>query len=137
MSISRVYKCVLLVGLALTVFTAGAAVPHSRPNVLLIVVDDLGYSDIGAFGGEIETPNLDALVRQGRHLTSMYVAPTCSPARAMLMSGIDHHLAGLGNMAEMMNPALTPEHMGAPGYEGWLGERVAALPELMQAATAL
>jgi len=137
MVISRMSKPLLLTSLilsTLTGVTAGAENPHSRPNVLLIVVDDLGYSDIGAFGGEIDTPNLDALVRKGRHLDSMYVAPTCSPTRSMLMSGMDHHLAGLGNMAELMNPVLTPEHMGAPGYEGWLSERVAALPELMQAA---
>jgi len=102
--------------------------------VLLIVVDDLGYSDIGAFGGEIQTPNLDALIGKGRQLTSMYVAPTCSPTRAMLMSGTDHHLAGLGNMAEMITPTLTPEQVDAPGYEGYLNDHVAPLPELMQAA---
>jgi len=135
MSISHWRKCVLLNALilsALTAVTAGAT--DSRPNILLIVVDDLGYSEIGAFGGEIETPHLDALVHLGRHLASMYVAPTCSPTRSMLMSGMDHHLVGLGNMAEMMNPALPPEHMGTPGDEGWLSERLAVLPELMQAA---
>jgi len=133
--ISRLYKQILLVFIGL-LHTIGVTVTAAdlRPNVLLIVVDDLGYSDIGALGGEIETPNLDALVHRGRHLASMYVAPTCSPTRAMLMSGMDHHLAGLGNMAEMMSHSLTPEHVGAPGYEGWLTERVVALPELMQAA---
>jgi len=117
-----------------TACTDTAQSTPSRPNVLLIVVDDLGYSDIGAFGGEIETPNLDALIGQGRQLTSMYVAPTCSPTRAMLMSGTDHHLAGLGNMAEMMSPTLTPEQVNVPGYEGYLNDHIVPLPELMQAA---
>jgi len=140
MNMLRAYNVPLLSGLALTLLLGAGACSDNiqaalpRPNVLLIVVDDLGYSDIGAFGGEIETPNLDALIGQGRQLTSMYVAPTCSPTRAMLMSGTDHHLAGLGNMAEMMTPTLTPEQMDASGYEGYLNDHVVPLPELMQAA---
>jgi len=125
-------------GMALLAGTASCAdnspPTASRPNVLLIVVDDLGYSDIGAFGGEIDTPHLDTLIGKGRQLTSMYVAPTCSPTRAMLMSGTDHHLAGLGNMAEMITPTLTPEQVDAPGYEGYLNDHIVPLPELMQAA---
>jgi len=140
MSMFHVCKAPLLSTLSLALVLGASACSDNlhpalpRPNVLLIVVDDLGYSDIGAFGGEIETPNLDALIGQGRQLTSMYVAPTCSPTRAMLMSGTDHHLAGLGNMAEMMTSTLTPEQMGAPGYEGYLNDHVVPLPELMQAA---
>ncbi|MEH6352842.1 arylsulfatase [Pseudomonas sp. 3JA] len=106
----------------------------AKPNILLIVADDLGYSDLGAFGGEIDTPNLDELSKHGTLLQSLYVAPTCSPTRSMLMSGTDNHLAGVGNMAEMMTPHLTPEQMGKPGYEGYLNQRVAALPELMKDA---
>ena len=68
----------------------------SRPNILLIVGDDVGYSDLGAYGGEIETPNLDSLAKNGLQMTNFYVAGTCSPTRAMLMSGADHHLVGLG-----------------------------------------
>ena len=101
-----------------------------RPNILLIVADDLGYTDLGSFGGEIDTPNLDKLADNGLKLTSFYVAPTCSPTRAMLMSGADSHLAGLGNMAE----ELAPNQKGQPGYEGYLNERVAALPELLRDA---
>ena len=71
-----------------------------RPNILLIVADDLGWSDLGSFGGEIHTPNLDNLAFSGLRLTNFYVAPTCSPTRSMLLSGTDNHLAGLGNMEE-------------------------------------
>ncbi|MFV3452561.1 sulfatase-like hydrolase/transferase, partial [Mycobacterium tuberculosis] len=74
----------------------------AKPNILIIVADDLGYSDLGAFGGEIRTPNLDALAARGLKLTGFHSAPTCSPTRSMLLSGTDNHLAGLGNMAEML-----------------------------------
>ena len=101
-----------------------------RPNILVIVADDLGYTDIGSFGGEIETPNLDALATAGVRLTQFYSAPTCSPTRSMLMSGTDNHLAGLGNMFE----ELRANQQGHPGYEGHLSTRVAALPELLRDA---
>jgi len=102
----------------------------NRPNILLIVADDLAYSDLGAFGGEIETPNLDALAASGVRLTQFYVSPTCSPTRSMLLSGTDNHLAGLGNMAE----ELRENQQNNAGYEGYLSFRVAALPELLYGA---
>jgi len=122
------------VGGALLALLASVCVhaTDSRPNVLLIMADDLGYSDIGAFGGEIDTPHLDALIQRGRHLAAMYVAPACSPTRAMLLSGMDHHLAGVGNMAEFMALGFFPEHMGVAGYEGALNHHVASLPELLR-----
>jgi arylsulfatase A-like enzyme len=101
-----------------------------RPNFLVIVADDLGFSDLGAFGGEIATPNLDALASAGLRLTDFHTAPTCSPTRSMLLTGTDHHIAGIGTMAE----ALTPELIGKPGYEGYLNDRVVALPELLREA---
>lgn len=108
----------------------GLAAAQTRPNFLVIVADDLGFSDLGAFGGEILTPNLDALAARGVRMSGFYTAPTCSPTRSMLLSGVDHHQAGIGAMAE----ALTPVQRGAPGYEGFLNDRVVTLPELLQAA---
>ena len=101
-----------------------------RPNVLLIVADDLGYSDLGVFGGEINTPNLDALGHAGVLLTQFYSAPTCSPTRSMLFSGTDNHLAGLGHMFE----ELRANQAGNPGYEGHLNFRVASLAEIIRNA---
>ncbi len=115
-------------GFALQVQVAGAQ--QERPNVLLIVVDDMGYSDIGAFGGEIETPHIDALADAGIRMTNFYVGPTCSPTRSMLMSGNDNHVAGLGNM----NEALTPNQVGQPGYEGYLNDRVVSVASLLNGA---
>ena len=67
-----------------------------RPNIVLIIADDVGFSDIGAFGSEIRTPNIDALARDGVRLTNYHAAPTCGPSRSMLLTGVDHHLAGSG-----------------------------------------
>lgn len=101
-----------------------------RPNFLVIVADDLGFSDIGAFGGEIDTPNLDRLAYDGIRLTDFHSAPACSPTRAMLLTGTDHHVAGIGTMLEVAIPGF----QGAPGYEGYLNDRVVALPELLRDA---
>ncbi len=111
-------------------FTASAAEPAKRPNILLIVADDLGYTDIGPFGAEIATPNLDKLASTGVKMTSFYASPFCSPTRAMLMSGSDNHLVGFGDMAEL----ITPEQKGKPGYEGNLNERVVPMAQVLKDA---
>ena len=102
----------------------------SRPNILVIVADDMGFSDLGSFGGEIETPNLDGLANAGVRFSSFYTAPTCSPTRAMLLSGTDHHLVGLGSMAE----ALAPNQKDQPGYEGYLNFQTVTVAELLRDA---
>lgn len=111
-----------------TPFQAALA-EDKRPNFLVIVADDLGFSDLGAFGGEIATPHLDALAYSGLRLTGFHSAPTCSPTRAMLLSGTDSHRAGLGSMAEL----IAPNQKGQPGYEGYLSPNVASLAELLAA----
>lgn len=120
--------------LALAALTCGLISATSqaaeRPNFLIIMVDDLGYSDLGSYGGEIDTPNLDALAAEGLRLTNFHTAPTCSPTRSMLLSGTDSHIAGLGNMAELVQPF----QKGQPGYEGYLNQRVANLAEVLQDA---
>ena len=102
----------ILVVVASTLAQAQAADP--RPNILLVMADDMGWTDLGSFGSEIETPNLDALARRGATFTEFHVSVSCSPTRSMLLSGTDNHVAGLGNMGEM----LAPEQRGKPGYEG-------------------
>lgn len=101
----------------------------ARPNFLVIVADDLGFSDIGAFGSEIDTPNLDRLAHAGIRLTDFHSAPACSPTRSMLLTGTDHHIAGIGTMVEVV-----PELRGQPGYEGFLNDRVVTVPELLRDA---
>jgi len=87
----------------------------------------MGWTDVGCFGSEIDTPNIDALANQGVKFTDFHVSVSCSPTRSMLLSGTDNHLAGLGNMGEM----LAPEQRGKPGYEGHLNNRVASLAEVL------
>jgi arylsulfatase A-like enzyme len=103
------------------------AEPARRPNIVFIMADDLGYSDLSAFGSEIPTPNLDALAASGMLLTDFYAGMTCSPTRAMLMSGTDHHVAGMG----VQGRPNRDDQRGQPGYEGYLNFRVASLAELM------
>ena len=105
--------------------------PHSahRPNILLIVADDLGYSDIHAFGGEIDTPNLDALVGDGRILTNHHAGTVSAITRSMLISGTDHHLVGEGTMGPPND-----ERKGLPGYEGYLNDASLSVAELLKDA---
>jgi arylsulfatase A-like enzyme len=105
---------------------------RSTPNIVLIVADDMGFSDLGCFGSEILTPNIDGLASDGRIFSSFYTAATCSPTRAMLLSGTDNHIAGLGNMAE--RSINIPEQRGKPGYEGYLNNRVVSVAQLLQDA---
>lgn len=105
--------------------------PQSRaqqpPNILLIVVDDMGFTDIGAFGSEIRTPNLDQLAFNGVRLSNFHAAPQCAPTRSMLMSGSDNHKAGMGSM---FGPNMYKDFpVGRVGYERYLHPRVATLPE--------
>ncbi|MCK9986565.1 MAG: hypothetical protein AzoDbin1_03037 [Azoarcus sp.] len=101
----------------------------SRPNILLVVVDDLGFNDLGATGGEIATPNLDALAQSSVLMTDFHAAPTCSLTRSMLMTGADNHQAGLGTMAERPK---APNQRDQPGYQGRLDERLATIAERLQ-----
>ena len=113
------YKIIVALVLATLALGAGAQqAVKPRPNFLLIVADDLAYTDLGIFGGEIATPHLDALAEKGVKMTSFYTAPTCSPTRAMLLTGQDAHKVGLGTMAEALHEF--PFLAGQPGYEGHL-----------------
>jgi arylsulfatase len=100
----------------------------NRPNIVLIVTDDMGFADIGSFGGEIATPNIDSLASDGVRFTNFYTHASCSPTRSMLLSGVDTHLNGLGNMSEW----IAPNQKGKPGYEGVLNHSVVTLPALLK-----
>lgn len=101
---------------------------NTAPNILIIVADDVGYSDISHHGSEIPTPNIDQLFTEGTSLSQFYVAPSCSPTRAMLLSGTDNHKVGYGSMAE----SILPWQKGHAGYEGFLNKDITALAEAFQ-----
>lgn len=96
-----------------------------KPNILLIVADDLGYADLGCYGGDISTPNIDRLAHSGVRFSSFHTSPMCAPTRAMLLSGNDNHIAGMGLQGE-----VTMEF----GYEGKLTSRIVSIPELLKEA---
>ena len=101
----------------------GGLAAASRPNILLIVADDLGYQDLGLFGGEIRTPTIDGLAATGTVLTNFHASASCQPTRAMLLSGADHHIAGVGSQGRVID--------GNPAYQNRLTERVASIAERM------
>jgi arylsulfatase/uncharacterized sulfatase len=107
--------------------TAIAAQPE-RPNIVVLVADDWGFTDVGAFGGEIATPNLDELARRGMRFSNFHVAASCSPTRSMLLTGVDNHRNGHGNLRETM----PREHQGKPGYLGSLVPNVVTLGTLLR-----
>ncbi len=106
---------------------SASAQAAERPNFLIVIADDMGYTDLGSFGGEIPTPNLDKLAMAGVRFSNFHVMPACSPTRASLYTGVDPHLAGVGNMYE----ELSPNQKGQPGYEGHLNERVVSIAALL------
>jgi len=126
------WKCGLLCLALLTlpvIAPADLGQDGSRPNILLIVADDLGYADLGVHGSSIRTPHIDTLARSGLVFSQFHTAPLCSPTRAMLMSGNNNHVAGVARQHPL--PPLAGQQ---PGYEGHLSDRVAPLPALLRAA---
>jgi arylsulfatase A-like enzyme len=99
-----------------------------RPNILVIMGDDLGYSDIGSFGSEISTPNLDMLAKEGKILTNYHTNPVCSPARVSFLTGVDNHIGGIGTMYEN----IAPNQVGKPGYETYINNKVVTVAELLR-----
>ncbi len=100
----------------------------AAPNIVVLVADDWGFTDVGAFGGEIATPHLDELARRGMRFSNFHVAASCSPTRAMLLTGVDNHRNGVGNL----NEAMPREHRGQPGYQGSLTRNVVTVASLLQ-----
>jgi arylsulfatase len=101
----------------------------ARPNFLLIIADDLGFADLGVHGSDILTPNIDALAGEGLLCTQFHTAPMCAPTRAMMLSGNNNHVAGMGRQS----PGRFLRD-NVPGYEAHLSDRVAPLPRLLREA---
>ena len=117
--------------LALTLAAAVSAAPHAvsaadeRPNIILIMSDDMGYSDIGCYGGEIHTPNLDRLAGDGLRFTQFYNTARCCPTRATLLTGLYAHQAGVGHMMG---------NYGLPQYQGELNRKCVTIAEVLKPA---
>ena len=101
-----------------------------RPNIVLILADDLGYTDISPFGSEINTPNIARLAQEGLSFTNYHTAGSCAPARAMLLTGVDSHRNGVPNIPE----ALPAEMTVYENYQGVLSHNVVTLASMLQAS---
>src|SRR6266513_1767440 len=99
-----------------------AAAESKRPNLLLILSDDMGFSDLGCYGGEIQTPNLDSLAQNGIRFTQFYNNARCCPSRASLLTGLYPHEAGVGHMTS---------DQGVEGYRGQLNRQCVTIPEVL------
>ena len=117
----RVVTLCLLAVLIVAAPSAGA----SRPNIVLILADDMGFSDVGCFGGEIQTPNVDRLAAEGVRMTQFYNGARCCPTRASLLTGLYPHQAGVGHMMG---------NRGLPGYQGQLNDQCVTLAEVLGSA---
>ncbi len=100
----------------------------ARPNIVFLLFDDIGFSDFGAYGSEIATPNIDALARSGVRFSNFHTASTCEATRVMLQSGVDNHRAGAGTLGVV----IADNQKGKPGYEGYLSDEVHSLGQLMR-----
>ncbi len=126
----RKHITICLTGIFVLATSFSIQATGKRPNIVMIVADDMGFADIGSFGSEIKTPNIDSLANQGVRFTNFYTHASCSPTRSMLLSGVDTHINGLGNMSEW----TAPNQRNISGYEGVLNDRVTTLPKLLKDA---
>ena len=98
--------------------------PEGAPNIIFVLADDVGFADLGCFGAEIRTPNLDRMAAEGVRFSNFHVNPMCSPTRASLLTGINCHAAGMGHIAQ--------DDPGFPGYRAELGSNVATAAEILR-----
>ena len=109
-----------------------AAQADSRPNIIVILVDDMGYSDLGCYGGEIPTPNLDQMASDGVRFTQFYNTARCCPTRASLMTGLHPHQTGIGYMTN--TPKGMTHDQGVEGYRGFLNRKCVTIGEVLKEA---
>ncbi|MBL9134133.1 MAG: sulfatase-like hydrolase/transferase, partial [Verrucomicrobiaceae bacterium] len=113
-------KCLLSVLLCVLCGSLQAA---EKPNIVVILVDDMGFADLGCYGSEIPTPNLDALAKNGLRFTQFYNTGRCCPTRASLLTGLYSHQAGVGHMTDDKN---------VPGYRGRLNDSCVTIAEVLR-----
>lgn len=123
----------ILFAFGIPVLCSGAEADE-RPNILIVMVDDMGYSDLGCYGGEIQTPTLDSLAENGVRLARFYNCAQCCPTRAALMTGLYPHQAGVGDMNEEGAKNEFWNRVGSSAYLGLKAEGVVTLPEVLRTA---
>ncbi|MEM7231906.1 MAG: arylsulfatase [Planctomycetota bacterium] len=133
-SIATFLRAALALGLVVCFFRS--AVADERPNIVLIMVDDMGFSDLGCYGGEIETPNIDKLAARGVRFSRFYNSSRCCPTRASLLTGLHPHLTGIGHMTNPPPPKQARHDAGRefPNYRGFLNRRCVTIAEILKPA---
>lgn len=133
----KTFSCLLIciaAALSIPLINAASAAPIATvkppPNIVLLLADDLGFSDLASYGSEINTPNLSTLARQGVQFSNFHVAANCAPTRAMLMTGVNNHRAGVGNIIEM----IPDEFLDSPAYQGTLSTNTVTVATLLRDA---
>nr|WP_316641489.1 arylsulfatase [uncultured Roseateles sp.] len=121
-------KHAALLLLLLSAAAQAASPTAQRPNIVFVLIDDAGFSDLGPYGGEIATPNIDQIAQAGVRLTNFHTASTCEATRVMLQSGVDNHRAGAGTL----QVAMAESQKGKPGYEGYLSDQAHSLGRLLK-----
>jgi arylsulfatase len=129
----KLSKCTIAITavLALTASVQATTAPATqteKPNIVLILTDDMGYSDLSCYGGEIPTPNICDLAENGVKMTDYYTNPMSAPTRSMILTGVDNHQTGLGNMP----PLRSANQLGRAGYEGSLNNRIMTVAEMLK-----
>lgn len=114
-----------------TGFVSNTAIADERPNIVIIMADDMGYSDIGCYGGEIQTPNIDSLAAGGLRFTQFYNTARCCPTRAALLTGLYQHQTGIGQMTETPKG---PSNDSRPAYQGYLNSKCVTIAEVLKPA---
>jgi len=126
--LARGFSRAALASALLITLGSPAAAQTSRPNIVFILADDLGFTDTGPYGSEIKTPAISALAANGLRFSNYHTAGSCAPSRAMLLTGVDSHRAGVPNIPEM----LPPEQTQYPNYRGVLGQNIVTIATLLQ-----
>ncbi len=124
-------RCLLLLAIVALAPSLPKATAAERPNVVIIMADDMGYSDIGCYGGEIQTPNLDRLAANGLRFTQFYNTARCCPTRAALLTGLHQHQTGIGAMTETPKG---PRDDARPAYQGYLNRNCVTMAEVLGAS---
>ena len=128
-----IIKLLLILILTLVTFSCSQPAINEAPNIILIMSDDMGYSDLACYGGEINTPNLDRLANNGLRFTQFYNTARCCPTRASLMTGLYPHQAGIGHMTNYPPDSLSNNY-GVPEYQGYLNRSSVTIAEVLREA---
>ena len=129
---TKISSAVLATAVALMIPMESYAADDNRPNIIMFVADDAGYSDFAGFGGEGKTPVMDNLAGAGKKFTNFHSMPNCSPSRSTFLTGIDNHMNGLGTMSGQLKRGPNNPQKDTPGYKGYVSKQSIMISTLLK-----